>query len=462
MSSSLEEKNIHVGHRQRMRSKLLIHGSRIFDTYELLEMLLYYVIPYKDTNPTAKLLLKRFNSLPGVFGADADELTEVTGVGGRVAEYIHDLGELMTYIGGELPHESDMRLDSYDKVGNYFVNYFDSKTESSVVIMLLDNSMHLIATETLYDGVDYDSSAIKPEPFVTAVTKHRAALAITAHNHVYGPCYPTSGDRATDALITRSLTSVGIKHLEHYIVSGSQYIGVSKTSISGLVGRSDFSEFSKSEHACAEFDSGVFSRHSRRISELLCKLLVPVIKEGSQECVCELIKKYGTVSNVFCTDAYVLSAEVGDNAALAIKLYAYLYGRSVTDSFVFGERTSRASVAAYFQGLYAGASVETVYVMLLDSEKRSISCEYVGEGTVNTSEILPRKIISQAMSAGASSVIIAHNHPLGIAEPSEDDVQLTASLATALSLVGKRLEYHVVVADHSAFIIDHIDLGLDS
>ena len=94
MNASLDDKNIHVGHRQRMRSKLLIHGPRIFDTYELLEMLLYYVIPYKDTNPIAKLLLKRFSSLSGVFNAETEELTEVAGIGVRTAEYIRNLGEL--------------------------------------------------------------------------------------------------------------------------------------------------------------------------------------------------------------------------------------------------------------------------------------------------------------------------------------------------------------------------------
>ena len=59
----IEDKDIHKGHRARMRSKLESYGPRIFDTYELLEMLLYYVIPYRDTNPIAKRLLAAFGSL---------------------------------------------------------------------------------------------------------------------------------------------------------------------------------------------------------------------------------------------------------------------------------------------------------------------------------------------------------------------------------------------------------------
>ena len=58
-----EESLIHKGHRQRMRDKLLTYGSKVMQSYELLEMLLFYVIPYKNTNPTAKRLILKFGSL---------------------------------------------------------------------------------------------------------------------------------------------------------------------------------------------------------------------------------------------------------------------------------------------------------------------------------------------------------------------------------------------------------------
>ena len=75
--SDIADSEIHSGHRGRMREKLLLHGARIFDTYELLEMLLYHSIPYKDTNPVAKRLLHRFGGLDGVFTASHEELCEV-------------------------------------------------------------------------------------------------------------------------------------------------------------------------------------------------------------------------------------------------------------------------------------------------------------------------------------------------------------------------------------------------
>ena len=67
MKTYIDDSRVHDGHRGRMRSKLLAHGQRIFDTYELLEMLLYWVIPCRDTNPVAKNLLYAFGSLDGVY-----------------------------------------------------------------------------------------------------------------------------------------------------------------------------------------------------------------------------------------------------------------------------------------------------------------------------------------------------------------------------------------------------------
>ena len=86
------DSTIHHGHRSRMTEKLANHGPHIFNTYELLEMLLYGTIPYKDTNPIAKRLLDRFGSLDGVLSATEDELCTVDGVGGAAAALIRTVG----------------------------------------------------------------------------------------------------------------------------------------------------------------------------------------------------------------------------------------------------------------------------------------------------------------------------------------------------------------------------------
>ena len=68
---------VYKGHRERMRKRLVSPGVRYLETYELLEMLLYYAIPRKNTHPTAKLLLDRFSTLDSLFAASEDELSLV-------------------------------------------------------------------------------------------------------------------------------------------------------------------------------------------------------------------------------------------------------------------------------------------------------------------------------------------------------------------------------------------------
>ncbi len=450
----LDEKNIHSGHRQRMRAKLAEHGHRIFDTYELLEMLLYYVIPYKDTNPISKRLLEAFASLDGVLSATDEQLAEVSGIGERAARLLNSVGKLSEIIGGELLPNTCRSFDSYSRVGEYFVDKLENESESCVYIMLLDNGLNLIATEKLYSGYDYESSAVKEIAFVTAASKYKAAFAFTAHNHIHGPCYPTQGDRATDALISKALGLAGVKYLEHFIVTGKRYIGISRTMISSMshaVPLEFYGDACEEKYAAAT----PFSHLRCEREELFCEILGFASRDdGVRALVSRLFARYNTVENILNTDLYTLEAEVGSALALLIKLCAYICSRRETDKFAFGKEYGDMEIVNYFKALYIGASVETVYAMMFDKRGRAVKCELVGEGTVNSSEVLPKKILHSAVRADATSVAIAHNHPFGCSEPSDEDIAFTAVLADALSCARITLRLHTVVAGQTAELID--------
>lgn len=225
MDKFISDNRIHEGHRARMRAKLSAHGPDIFDTYELLEMLLYYSVPYKDTNPISKRLLYRFGSLDGVLRADIDELTEVDGVGRTTAELIKTVGEASGLLGGAIYTDTRRVFHKFMDAGKFFVNYFSDIKDYRVALLLLDNGMRMLDAVTLYN-VDYEYAAIKPESFINMAIRSRAASVITAHFHPNGPLYPTQGDRATNSLITDTLKSVGVVHLEHFLVSGEKFMGI--------------------------------------------------------------------------------------------------------------------------------------------------------------------------------------------------------------------------------------------
>ena len=224
-----EESLIHKGHRQRMRDKLFAYGSNVMQGYELLEMLLFYVIPYKNTNPTAKRLVARFGGLDGVFNASVEELCGVEGVGEKIAHFLKTVGEL---INSEKETVEAVTFDDYSFTGAFLASKLSGEKDAKTVMLLLDNKMRLLDFVVISEN-DYSSAAVKPQTFVDSAVRVRAAVVVTAHNHPHGPLFPTAGDMATNTSISTALSMVGVTHLEHYIVCGEKYMGISnKLSIS--------------------------------------------------------------------------------------------------------------------------------------------------------------------------------------------------------------------------------------
>ena len=96
---------------------------------------------------------------------------------------------------------------------------------------------------------------------------------------------------------------------------------------------------------------------------------------------------------------------------------------------------------------FIGRKNEMVYMICLDAKCKVLSCRQLGEGSVNSAGVPIRRIVDVALRMNASSVILAHNHPGGVAVPSTDDTVTTARVAQALSGVDVVLTDHLVFAD---------------
>lgn len=256
MNHSVEDAHVHGGHRGRMRAKLLNHGDRIFDTYELLELLLYNVIPYKDTNPIAKRLLSVFGSLDGVFSADRESLMTVSGIGERVADYLIEVGKLSYIIGSELLPAAKVDFNNYDSVGEFFAEHFANNPELRLSVLTLDNSMHPINVEDVPGDVKFATAACKPALFMDIAIRERASVIITAQNNYYGPYCPTPGDRATSDMISDALASINVTHLEHYLICGKRYMGISNAKAYRFLASPPVLEFEKSRESALEKEMG--------------------------------------------------------------------------------------------------------------------------------------------------------------------------------------------------------------
>ena len=176
-------------------------------------------------------------------------------------------------------------------------------------------------------------------------------------------------------------------------------------------------------------------------------ILSPVTKRA-REYSLALAERYADVFEIASADTDELTeALFGDaSSALLLKLAASLNARRVTDSFKFGQRHTREEICEYFQHLFLPLSVETVYIMCLDKDDRVISCDLVGEGTVNQSSVFSRRLTEIAMRHSAKQAIVAHNHPRGAADFSKEDKLATSSLSALLSGVGILLRAHYLIA----------------
>lgn len=172
-------------------------------------------------------------------------------------------------------------------------------------------------------------------------------------------------------------------------------------------------------------------------TKLLSEIIAPVCKTP-QKTAKLLAEHYGSFLAIAEADTYSLTEALGGNPSLAlyIRLAVDIASRRGCDGFKFGKKHTEEEIKQYLISLFFGISVETVYMLSFDEQERVIACDKVGEGTVNYSSVLPRKIIETAKRRGAKSVAIAHNHPGGYAHPSEDDLSSSRMIFGILSASG--------------------------
>ncbi len=107
---------------------------------------------------------------------------------------------------------------------------------------------------------------------------------------------------------------------------------------------------------------------------------------------------------------------------------------------------TRKECGRYLLDRFVGRRDETVMLLCLDAKRSPLACRVISEGSVNTAEVSVRKVVEAALAVNATTVVLAHNHPSGIALPSMEDIVTTRRVGMALDGVGIELEDHIVVA----------------
>lgn len=169
------------GHRERLRARFRENGDGALADYELLELILFRLIPRRDTKPIAKALLDRFGTLAGVFGAPPALLTEIKGIGEAVA-----LDLKLVAAAAQRTLKSELRnkqvLGSWSAVIDYCHAAMAQEAREQFRILFLDKRNVLIADEVQGRGT-VDHTPVYPREVVKRALELSATAIILVHNH---------------------------------------------------------------------------------------------------------------------------------------------------------------------------------------------------------------------------------------------------------------------------------------
>ncbi len=217
---------IHNGHRDRMRERFLASGGEGFADHELLEMLLYYAVPRRDTNETAHELIEECGSLSAVLEAPIEKLSRVPYVKDNAALYLKLLGELSKrYTTAKLmPQKNPMQMvyDSTEKVTGVLYPRFIGQTREMMMAMLFDGGMHMLDLFCIGEG-SIGSVSITVRAIAERAYQRNAASVVIAHNHPGGVAVPSPEDVRMTRDLTTALGVMGIQLVEHFVFADSSY-----------------------------------------------------------------------------------------------------------------------------------------------------------------------------------------------------------------------------------------------
>ncbi len=211
------QKNIHEGHRERLRQRFLKEGLQNFQPHNVLELLLFFSIPMKNTNEEAHELINTFGSLSGVFDASFEDLCSVKGIGEKSATLIKLVPELFRkYEIDKINNEDDV-LDNCERVAEYVSKYFKGVTEEQLYLLCLDSSFRVLCFEQISSGT-VNAAPVNNRKIVELAYRFNAANLILVHNHPSGVVAPSKSDVNATMATIELLKSLGMKLNDHIIL----------------------------------------------------------------------------------------------------------------------------------------------------------------------------------------------------------------------------------------------------
>lgn len=216
---------VHDGHREKMRRRFLSGGLEHFADHEALELLLYYAIPRKDTNPIAHALMDRYGSLSAVLAAPVEDLQKVEGIGESAAILLKLVPRICYKARLADAERQDLILDTTPRAGAYLLERFYGEQNEVIYQLCLDRKGKLVACKRLGSG-NIGSATLDIRRLVENAIHSNASSVILAHNHPSGVALPSSEDFTVTERAKQALATIEVELLDHIIVADETFVSM--------------------------------------------------------------------------------------------------------------------------------------------------------------------------------------------------------------------------------------------
>jgi len=216
--------SIHDGHRTRMKERFRNNGMDGLNEHEVLEMLLYYCIPRRNTNEIAHALLDEFKTLQRVLNASATELEVVGGMGKNAALFVSFVRQMDRFFVEKDTEEKDI-LWNLERCHKHLQRCFAGKKNETVMLLCLDAKCKLLGCPVVGEG-SLHSANVSIRKIVGTALATNATSVVLAHNHPGGLATPSGEDVQATRLIAETLKTMEVVLLDHIVVSDDDYVSL--------------------------------------------------------------------------------------------------------------------------------------------------------------------------------------------------------------------------------------------
>lgn len=221
------EPSIHKGHRQRLKKRFLEYGLDSFTDIQALELLLFYCIPQKDTNPIAHKLIEHFGSLSQVLEAPTEELIQIGGIKEHSAALLNLINEMSRFYLVDRAKREKV-LPTLDDCARYLQPYFYGRSVETVFLLCLDAKCKVIRCKNMGEG-SVNVAEISTRKIVETAIREGATTVVLAHNHPSGIAIPSPEDIQTTRRIAAALQSVEIQLADHIVMADGDYVSMAQS-----------------------------------------------------------------------------------------------------------------------------------------------------------------------------------------------------------------------------------------